>query len=67
MARRKHLVEAYKFRGLVHCHHGGKHGNLQTNIVLEKELSILHPDQQTARGDGQGKHYRQTDRQTDRC
>ena len=26
------------FRGSVHYHHGGKHGNVQADVVLEKEL-----------------------------
>ena len=39
---------AYSFRGLVHYHHGGKHGSIQADMVLEKELRVLHPDLQTA-------------------
>lgn len=27
---------AYRFRGLVSDHHGGEHGHIQANIVLEK-------------------------------
>ena len=38
----------YSFRGLVHYHHDGKHGGLQANIVLEKELRVLHLDLQAA-------------------
>lgn len=30
------LELAYSFRGLVHCHYGGKHGGVQTDMVLEK-------------------------------
>jgi hypothetical protein len=26
------------FRGSVHYHHSGKHGNVQADVVLEKEL-----------------------------
>jgi hypothetical protein len=29
---------AYSFRGLVHYHHSGKHGNVQADMVLEMEL-----------------------------
>lgn len=29
---------AYRFRGLVHCHHGREHGGVQANAVLEKGL-----------------------------
>lgn len=36
----------YSFRGVVHCHHGGKHGGTQAGVVLEKELRILHLDVQ---------------------
>ena len=32
---------AYSFRGSVHYHHGGKHGSLQADMVLE-ELRVLH-------------------------
>ena len=32
---------AYRFRGLIY-YHGGKHGSLQADMVLEKELRILH-------------------------
>jgi hypothetical protein len=32
---------AYRFRGLVHYHHGRKHGSLQTDMALE-ELRVLH-------------------------
>jgi hypothetical protein len=41
---------AYRFRALDH-YHGGKHGNVQADTVLEKELRILHLDQQAAEGD----------------
>ena len=42
---RKHLIGAgLQFRGLVHCHHGGKHGSVQAGMVLEKELKALHLD-----------------------
>jgi hypothetical protein len=33
----KYLIEAdLQFRRLVYYHHGGKHGSLQSDIVLEK-------------------------------
>ena len=31
----------YKFRGLVCYHHGWKHGSMQADIVLEKEIEEL--------------------------
>jgi len=37
-----YLGLAYSFRGSVHHHHGGKHGSVQADLVLEKELSVLH-------------------------
>ena len=37
------LELAYSFSGLVHYHHGGKHGNMQADMVLE-ELRVLHLD-----------------------
>jgi len=30
------------FRGSVHYHQGRGHGSVQTDIVLEKELRVLH-------------------------
>ena len=40
---------AYGFRGSVHqYHHGRKHGSMQADMVLEKELRLLHSDQQAA-------------------
>jgi hypothetical protein len=35
---------AYSFRGLVHYPHGGKHGSIQADMVMEKELRGLHLD-----------------------
>ena len=37
---------AYRFRGLVHHHHSGKHEGMQADMVLEKELRVLHLDPQ---------------------
>jgi hypothetical protein len=34
---------AYSFRGLVHYHHGGKHGSVQADMLLEK-LRVLPLD-----------------------
>ena len=39
---------AYSFRGLVHYHHGRKHGSLQADMVLVEPRG-LHFDLQTAR------------------
>jgi hypothetical protein len=39
----KHLI-AYSFRGLVHY----QHCHTQADMVLEKELRVLHPDPQAA-------------------
>ena len=41
---------AYSFRGLVHFHHGRKHGDIQADMMLE-ELSILHLASQAAERD----------------
>jgi hypothetical protein len=41
----------YTFRGSVHYHHGGKHGSMQLDMVLEKELRVLYLDPQAAEGD----------------
>jgi hypothetical protein len=38
------------FRGSVHCRHGRKHGSVQIDMVLEKELRVLHLDLQAAGG-----------------
>jgi hypothetical protein len=44
---KKYLIGAVlEFRGLVHYHHGKKHGSLQADMVLEKEQQILHLDLQ---------------------
>ena len=44
-----HLIGAgVQFRGLVHCHHGGKHGGMQADMVLERKLRVLHMDPQGA-------------------
>ena len=42
---------AYSLRGSARYHHGGKHGSMQADLVLEKELRVLHLDLQTAEGD----------------
>jgi hypothetical protein len=34
---------AYRFRGSVHYHHGGKHGSIQAEVVLEGPR-VLHLD-----------------------
>ena len=39
---------AYRFRGLVHYHHGGKHGSVQVDLLLE-EPRVLHLDLQAVR------------------
>ena len=41
---------AYSFRGSVHYHHGGKHGSMQADMVLE-ELRVVHLDPKAAVGD----------------
>jgi hypothetical protein len=44
----QHLIGAgLQFRGLVHYHHRGKYGRIQTDVILE-ELRVLHLDQQAA-------------------
>jgi hypothetical protein len=40
----------YSFRGSVHYHHGRKHGGVQADILLEKELRVLHFDPKVAEG-----------------
>jgi hypothetical protein len=35
---------AYSFRGLVPYHYNRKHGNILADMVLEKELRVLHPE-----------------------
>jgi len=35
---------AYSFRDLVHYHHGGEHASIPADMVLEKELRVLHLD-----------------------
>ena len=40
---------AYSFRGSVYYRHGRKHGSMQADMVLEKELRVLHLDLKAAR------------------
>jgi hypothetical protein len=42
---------ASSFRGSVHYHHAGKHGSMQEDVVLEKELRVLQFVLQAAEGD----------------
>ena len=47
--KRKHLTGVgLQFRGLTHCYSKKKNGGTQADMVLEKELRLLHPDKQTA-------------------
>jgi hypothetical protein len=39
---------AYSFRGFVYYHQGEKHANMQADMMLEKELRVLHLDSQAA-------------------
>jgi hypothetical protein len=41
----------YKFRGSVHYRHGRKHDRVQADMVLGKELRVLHLDLQAVEGD----------------
>ena len=45
----KDKLLAYSFRGSVYYHHGRKHGSMQADMVLEKELRVLHLDLKAAR------------------
>ena len=48
-----HFIGAgLQFRGLVH-HHGRKHGDMQADMVLEKELRVLHLALQAAGRNGE--------------
>ena len=54
----KHLIRlAYSFRGSVHYHHGGKHGSIQADMMLEKELRVLHIDLWAAEGNNWVSHW----------
>jgi hypothetical protein len=43
------LELVYNFKGSVHYLHGRKHGSIQADMVLEKELRVLHTDLKAAR------------------
>lgn len=43
-----HLELTYSLSSLVHNRHGGKHSGTQADAMLEKQLSVLHLDHQTA-------------------
>ena len=48
----KHVIRAVlQFRGLVHYHHGGKHGGMQVDMVLGMLLRVLHLYPQAAERD----------------
>jgi hypothetical protein len=39
--KERHLIRTgLQFRGLVHCCYRGKHGGMQADMILEKELRI---------------------------
>jgi hypothetical protein len=40
---------AYNFRGSVHYNQDRKHGSIQADTMLEKELRVLYLDLQAAR------------------
>jgi hypothetical protein len=40
---------AYSFRGSVHFYQGRKHGSIQADMVLEKELRVQDLDPTAAR------------------
>lgn len=40
---------SWSFRYLVHYHYGGKHGSVQADMVLEKELTLLYLDPQATK------------------
>ena len=45
----KHLIgTGLSFRGLAYCCHSGKHSDTQADVVLEKELRLLHLDHQAS-------------------
>jgi hypothetical protein len=41
----------YRFRGSAHCHHGRKHGFMQVDMALERELRVLYLDPTAVRRD----------------
>jgi hypothetical protein len=44
-----HLIgTGLQFRGLVHYLQDGNHDSMQADMVLEKELTVLHLDSQAA-------------------
>jgi hypothetical protein len=43
------LVLAYRSRGLVHYHRSIKHGCIQADVVLEKDLRVLHLEPKATR------------------
>ena len=47
---------AHRFRGLVHYCRDGKHRGVQADMVLEKELKVLHLNRQ-AEDSGRERHW----------
>ena len=42
---------AFSFRGLAYCRHVEKHGDMQKDMVLERDVRVLHLDLQAAEGE----------------
>jgi hypothetical protein len=40
---------AYRFRGLVHYHQGKKHGSVQADMVVKKDLRLLYLETKAAK------------------
>lgn len=43
-----HLGLTHSSEVAIHCHHGSKHGIMQSDMVLERWLRVLRPYQQAA-------------------
>jgi hypothetical protein len=50
LLNRKIIGDELQFRGLVHYHHGGKHGGTQANVMLERQLSDRQPEEKVTLG-----------------
>lgn len=59
MKRKTFSWGGLQFRSLIHCHPGRKHSNVKGDMILRKELRVLHLEEQATRRE------RQTDTDTD--
>jgi hypothetical protein len=56
----------YSFRGLINYHHGGKHGSVQVDMVLEEPRVVFYKELQWCSGRKKGYRERKGGREGQR-